>query len=640
MTLPERVLEAGRAVLAAERDSLTRTLGAFVSTFVGRPYLAGPATLEGVGGRQSAPFACVVFTAGEGASAVPAGAPVPITRAAAVIDAHEELSLENLREGYARIAGAKRLWQETPRSGDAGRRSELLGVILARRSQLNLEAVAEEMQRLNTEMPATLCPDMVAVADTGLVQYSAQFPGENITGDFFLPGETLSYAAPMYIVMVMKPSGAATLNRMLSFVVGHLALFAPGADVPKFPDIVEGMANTSVTLTGYQCNLAGEVVPVPRQFYNDRYLAPLPFVIEDGRGRVLATVQFLRWQDGGVILLRGELPLEMLLVFLGPVAAKSGLVRRPGLQISYALPVTEADFQGMLARLHRQSNMVVRPDETSWVVKKFADEGSSSPFMARLLLSLFKLRDAALPEGDPRDRFDKAYPAVTAPLLDARARVKKIGALWEDHVRRVQAGEAARVRGHAIHVDENVDHELGQEADGFLNAAVRALKTGMQGVALELGVNIGFLFQKQAPFEAGLGALAAQDPPLAAYLEQARAQWSETLVNRRNAIEHEGWRLPDVTYVRAGSGVGANAPLVDGQAIAPYATSMFDRLSCFVEEVTAHLLQRRLMDGVTITEVPRDQRAGEAPERFRVTLAIGGLTPWTIAYHGTAFEET
>jgi hypothetical protein len=59
-----------------------------------------------------------------------------------------------------------------------------------------------------------------------------------------------------------------------------------------------------------------------------------------------------------------------------------------------------------------------------------------------------------------------------------------------------------------------------------------------------------------------------------------------------------------------------------------------------VEEVTAHLLQRRLMDGVTITEVPRDQRASEAPERFRVTLAVGGLTPWTIAYHGTAFEET
>ena len=481
---------------------------------------------------------------------------------------------------------------------------------------------------------------MVAVADVGVVQYCAQFPGENVTGDFFLPGETLSYSAPMYIVLVMRPSGAHTLNRMLSFVVGHLALFAPGADVPKFPDIVEGIANTGVTLTGYQCNLAGELVPVPRQFYNDRYLAPLPFIIDDGRGRVLGAVQFLRWQDGGVILLSGEMPLEVLLAFLGPVAARSGIVRRPGLQLSYAMPITEADFHAMLAQFHRQSNMVVRPDETSWVVKKFADEGSSSPFMARLLLSLLKLRDAALAEGVECDRFDEAYQGVTTPLLDARTRMKKIAALWEGHVRRVLAGEVARVRGHAIHVDENVDHELGQEVDAFLNAATRALKTGMQALALEFGVNIGFLFQKQAAFQAGLAALAAQDPPLAAYLVQTRNQWSETFVNRRNAIQHQGWRLPDVTYVRAGSGIGAKAPVVDGQEAAPYAAFMFDRLSCFVEEVTAHLLQRRLKDGVTITEVPHDQRVVDVPERFRVTLAIGGLTPWTIAYHSTAFEET
>ena len=173
-------------------------------------------------------FACVIFTAGDGASAVPASGPVPIARAAAVIDSCDELSLEELREAYARIAGAKRLRQEAPTPDAAGRRSKLLGVILARRSPLNLETIAEEMQRLNAAMPATLWPDMIAVADTGLVQDSAQFPGENVTGDFFLPGERLSYAAPMCIVMVMKPSGAHTLNRMLSCVVGHLALFAKG----------------------------------------------------------------------------------------------------------------------------------------------------------------------------------------------------------------------------------------------------------------------------------------------------------------------------------------------------------------------------------------------------------------------------
>lgn len=638
-TLRERVLEAGRSVLAADRDSLARTLSEFVSTFVGRPYAAAPAVLQGTDGTQSAMFACVAFTTDASASSELSDGYIPCARAAAVIDACDKLTLEGLREAYGRIAGAKRLRKEESSSKTTGRRSELLGVMLARRSPLSLEAIAKEMERLNTEMSATLWPDMVAIAETGLVQYSAHFPGENITGDFYLPGARMSYTPPMYIIMVMKPSGTHTLNRMLSFVVGHLALFAPGADVPRFPDIVQGMTNTAVTQTGYQYNLAGDLVRVPREFYNDRYLPPLPYIIYDGRGRVLGAVQFLRWQDGGVIFLRGDLPLEMLLAFLGPVAARKGVVRREGRQMSYAMPITEADFQAMLARFQRQSNMVVQPDETEWVVKKFADEGSSSPFMARVLLGMFKLRDAALTDAVERDRFDKAYQAVTMPLLDARTRVQKIACVWDDHARRVRAGEIARVQGRAIHVDESIDHELGQEVDAFLNATTRALKTGMQAVASELGVTIGFLFQKQAAFETGLAALSAQDPSLAAYLQQVRAEWSETLVNRRNAIEHEGWRLPDVTYARAGNCVSAHAPIVEGQEVSSYVAFTFDRLSRFVEEVTAHLLQRRLRDGVTITEVPRDQRPTEAPERFRVTLAIGGLPPWTIAYDAKSFEE-
>ena len=185
-----------------------------------------------------------------------------------------------------------------------------------------------------------------------------------------------------------------------------------------------------------------------------------------------------------------------------------------------------------------------------------------------------------------------------------------------------------------------MDSELGQETDAFLSEATRALKTGMQAVAAELGVSIGFLFQKQAGFEAGLAALAADDPALAGYLQQARAQWSETLVGRRNSIEHEGWRLPDVAYRRDGSGVKAQEPLVDGLPVTAFNASMFDRLSCFAEEVTAHLLQRRLIADVTITEVPLADRPEEAPERFRLTLAVGGLPPWEIAYHVARFEET
>lgn len=72
------------------------------------------------------------------------------------------------------------------------------------------------------------------------------------------------------------------------------------------------------------------------------------------------------------------------MIFLGGEALKrGGVIKLRDAQISYVLPITQADFGQMLARIQRQSNMVVRPQETNWVVKKFADEGSQSPFMAR-----------------------------------------------------------------------------------------------------------------------------------------------------------------------------------------------------------------------------------------------------------------
>jgi len=640
--LPQEVGEAGRRVSAASEAALPQALRGFLSSFVGKPYAIAHAAIEGAGGAKSESFAAVVFAAADGETAVPVGGLVPAARAAAVIDACEDLSLEGLRAAYGRMAAAKRLRQgvAAPPGGNAAQRDELLGVVLGLRSPLTLEAIALEMQQLNGEVPATEWPDMVAVVSTGLVQYSAQFPGENVTGDFFLPCTALAYAAPMYVVMVMKPSGEHTLNRVLAFVAAHLALFTPGADVPRFLEIVAGIPNNGVTLTGYQCNLAGQIVPVPRQFYNDRYLAQPPFTIDDGRGRTLATVRFLPWQDGGVILLRGEFPLEMLLVFLGPVAKNSSIVRRPGGQVSYAMPITETDFRKMLAEFGRRSNMVVRPDETNWVVKKFMDEGTSSPFIVRLLVGILKLRDAAFSEAKERDGFDTAYQLVTTPLLDARARMKKIAELWESHVRRVAAGEIVRVRGRTIHVDENIDSVLGHETDALLNAATRALKMGMPAVTDDLDVSIGFLFKKQPAFEAGLTALTVSHPVLADYLRETRAQWSETLVGRRNAVEHEGWRLPNVVYEQGGGVVRAREPLVDGLPVTAFAATMIDRLSCFAEEVTAHLLQRQLIAGVTITQVPLSERPAEAPERFRITLAVGGLEPWVLDYHASAFEDT
>ena len=157
--------------------------------------------------------------------------------------------------------------------------------------------------------------------------------------------------------------------------------------------------------------------------------------------------------------------------------------------------------------------MVVRQDETSWTVKKLADEGSQSPFMARLFMGMLRLRDAVFPEAATRDGFDKAYDVVLTSLMSARTSAQDIARIWPEHARKVASGEIARLQGRNIHIHESVDKELADATDSFLNAATRALKHGTQRVAAELGVNIGFLFQKQPHFERGLAALQATDAP-------------------------------------------------------------------------------------------------------------------------------
>lgn len=95
-----------------------------------------------------------------------------------------------------------------------------------------------------------------------------------------------------------------------------------------------------------------------------------------------------------------------------------------------------------------------------------------------------------------------------------------------------------------------------------------------------------------------------------------------------------------MTYLRTGGGVTATEPAVAGQPATEFAAFIFDRLICFVEEVTAHCLKGQMPADIAITQLPRAGRPTEVPERFRVTLANGGMPCWTIAFHASSFEET
>ena len=508
-----------------------------------------------------------------------------------MLEVVQELDLDNFEAAYRRIAVAKGLAKSpAPEVGDTPVSNVTLGAIVAQSARQPLESFAAALERLNAETPHDHWTDMVVVLGTGVISYGVQFPGEGIAGDHLPParGAGQGNAPPWYVVIAIRPIADFAFNKLVAFLTAQLKFFSPGAQLPKYQDFLVGMPDTCITHGGFQFNLAGHLVPVLREHYNDRYLPPQPLRIEDRKGDLLATIQRLPWQDGAVLLLHGKkVPLEGLLVFFDPPARPTLTTfrRENEVQLSCVLPMSPAQFTNGLRRFQRQSNMLIKPPAGQIVVQKVSDEGTTSPFIARLMLGILRLRDTIYLDAKARDGFDTLFEQVSSSLSSARDAAREIGELWAAHEGKVASGTCVRRTANVIHIDDNIDRDLRRVTETFLNASVRALKHGLQQTAKELGVDLGFWFKKKPAFERGLEALRAPDADLAEYLASARSAWSETLVSRRNAIEHEAWVLPRLSYRDIAGAVVVDEPVVDGMTLRAFTTVMLDRFFCAVEDI-------------------------------------------------------
>ena len=160
----------------------------------------------------------------------------------------------------------------------------------------------------------------------------------------------------------------------------------------------------------------------------------------------------------------------------------------------------------------------------------------------------------------------------------------------------------------------------------------------MQNVARALGLDIGFLFQQQTRFERTLAELQTIDAPLAVYICQARA-WSDALVSTRNKL-HKDWELPRAIISEVDGRVTVAEPSIEATPVTQWVADMTDRILCFIEDVVAHGIQKKMPEGLTLTEVPIAQRSPELALRFQNAIAGGGLPAWEIRYHMTNLDET
>ncbi len=623
---------------SANRNDGPAALVEILKRFLVWPYAASVVSIPELGSGPDSVYEAAVFTKSAAIAPSEGTIEVPSANVACVFHVAPLLTRDELETGYGRIGAVKRLNRPPQPVGITQPLNDVpLGIIFAVESEGSLEQTAELMMEINRSTPSKEWPDMVVVLQKGTINYAIQFEGDKIGGNFLLPNTTDFPLMPMYAHVFARGVGLHSLNRMCGFLFMHLEIFSPGVKLPQ-QEAVEGVSSMGMTLAAYQFNLKRELVPVPDEMRIDKGagLRNLPFRIETRQGKLLSHVQFIPWQDGGAVRMIGKLPLESVLVYLGPVMKQAHVIEQKDARISSILPITRADFLKALQTLQAQSNMNVKPEQPTWIVSKIADEGSSSPFMARLYMGITMLRDRVF-LGKDSDNFDKPYENTLTALSDARATAKEIDQLVTEHKMKVSSGEAARLAGKTIHVD-GIDPVLRKQAAHFVTSLGRSLKLGMQSTAKVLGLEIGFFFRDQKQFENGLARLATSFPELADYLHEARV-WAEKLNLLRNKIEHEGWLLPRSGYRETAGKIEMVEPEIDGQPLSMFVKGMFDRACCFVEEVTVYGLQKKMDPTISVAEIALAGRDPAAPERFRPALALGGEKLWNLAYHLSTFEE-
>jgi hypothetical protein len=561
-------------------------------------------------------------------------------RVAGVIYAVRTLTEASLADAYSLIGHVKALpGHDTDSRG--GWHHIPIGLIVACDCDQPLEELADSIAKLNKQFPSMRWADGVSVLSRGLINHAVQFEGHKIGGDFILPNKTGAMQFAMYVHVMIASLGSYTFNRTCGLLFMHLGCFFKKTTLPTNEMVMQGVSRVAVNVHAYMFDAADLLVPVPDEMRQDRGygLQLMPYRIESQQGKLLSRVQFVPWMGGAAIRVYGDLPLAPFVLLLGKMDRPPQEMKTPEGFISSILPINRAQFELMLARFNRQSNMVSKREQPSWTVTKMADEGTSSPLMARLFLNILDLRKSALQSKAEINAFDKPFELVLMSSVTVRDLAREINDLVADHRSKAEAGEGVRIEGRTVHVDEPIDKELRRLVESFLNSSNRVMLTGMKEAAKALGLDITFFFKKESTFTNGVTALDGSDPDLAAYCRKARI-WADMLNSVRNDMEHNFWSLPRVQYKIEQNRVVILEPEIVGRPASDFANFVKDRMLCFVEEICAHGLQRKMPATISITEIPAPRRAVERAERFRLCTAGGGMPLWKIKYHDSTFDET
>jgi len=527
---------------------------------------------------------------------------LPLDTVAAVIEVKSRLNKQEIEDGYKKIAACKRL-KKTPVSGgdQQATGSDLksvatYGVIFGFSSDTSLGTLAQHAENLNGQYEPSAWPDLIVLLDSGTIGYGVQFPGASSIGHMMPPVDDDFAIPPINIHLMLREDGDFTLNRFFILLLAHLTFFPRRIGTPPFDQILEGAANTGITLRAYQYTRGRQLTPVPEALYKDHAnLIPLTISIIDDTGTLRCSLRYFPWIDGAVLAWSGNIPLPPLLIPLGDIGLKM-MTHHGGVEYSNPITLTQSDFRQWPERLNK-SLKNLRAQLSGFVLKPVFNEGTSEPFVARLMAGMFEIRDRALENLQDRQAFDTAYSPVLENLIEARRSYRQsCGAPDSIGLAETPVPDAS--------------------FDTLADTALRAVP----GIFEFFHLPISFLFEPDAGFNKGVASLYAHDPIVAMYLLGCRSDWLKSWIEARQMIPSGD--------ADAGSAASMSAAL--------------GRIAALVENVCIHLFSKslaKLTKSLVIIEIPAGNRNPEYQRRFEIVLAADGVTPWVLEYKPTGFSD-
>jgi hypothetical protein len=272
---------------------------------------------------------------------------------------------------------------------------------------------------------------------------------------------------------------------------------------------------------------------------------------------------------------------------------------------------------------------------------KIYNEGTNSPFMARLFAGILELRELIiLGNTNPlnrevtREEFDKLYDPIFRALKACRDAAKEIIRTVESYEQKIANGDFVELQDNAFNIKASIDDLLQQELGKLLDNGSIAAKDSLQKLLRQIfEIEIGFLYQKAPGYQKGIGVLRANNETLFAdYLQKVREKWLQDFLSLRNQRHHGSWTLERTKYqFYPPKKIQVVLPNIQGLPVHEYARISANRVILLVENLIAYGFQKSRRSPIYITEIPLEHRELNNPRRFKAMLRSLNYEPeWEI----------